>query len=181
MAESRTVRRNVALQRQWYGEPLRDRVRRIVVAYDVSQAELAGVLGISAAMLSQVMNGHRAKIGNPTVLIRLVMLERKVSILEAAPGCTTARRRALEEVRNSRPTLGPETLPIYDDRAERMAATALRAVAEPQELEGAADLIAGGHPTLAGLLRRVARMSEAGIRHPVTEELVNANRTGPLR
>ena len=52
MEEAQGVQRNVALQREWYGEPLGDRVRRLVVAYDVSQAQLADVLGISPPMLS---------------------------------------------------------------------------------------------------------------------------------
>ncbi|GAB3906388.1 hypothetical protein GCM10029964_103060 [Kibdelosporangium lantanae] len=78
MEEQKIVQRNLELQRQWYGEPLGDRVRRLVVAFDVSQANLADVLGISAPMLSQVMSGRRAKIGNPSVLARLIMLERKV-------------------------------------------------------------------------------------------------------
>src|ERR671917_467155 len=45
--EQLTVTRNVALQREWYGEPLGDRVRRLVVAFAVSQAQLAEVLGLS--------------------------------------------------------------------------------------------------------------------------------------
>jgi transcriptional regulator with XRE-family HTH domain len=90
--EQKIVQRNLELQRQWYGEPLGDRVRRLVVAFDVSQANLADVLGISAPMLSQVMSGRRAKIGNPSVLARLIMLERKVLTPEVASG----RREALQ-------------------------------------------------------------------------------------
>src|SRR3954449_8617367 len=89
--DHKIVQRNLALQREWYGEPLGDRVRRLVVAFDISQAFLADVLGISAPMLSQVMSGRRAKIGNPSVLARLIMLERKVLTPEVASG----RREAL--------------------------------------------------------------------------------------
>src|ERR671937_438298 len=84
--EHKIVQRNLALQREWYGEPLGDRVRRLVVAFNVSQAHLAEVLGISAPMLSQVMSGRRAKIGNPAVLARMIMLERKVLTTEVASG-----------------------------------------------------------------------------------------------
>ena len=63
MEEQATVQRNVAQQREWYGEPLGDRVRRLVVAFDVSQAQLAEVLGLSPPMLSQLMSGRRGKIG----------------------------------------------------------------------------------------------------------------------
>ncbi|HZE01436.1 MAG TPA: helix-turn-helix transcriptional regulator, partial [Pseudonocardiaceae bacterium] len=49
-----------------------DRVRRLVIAFNVSQAQLAEVLGLSAPMLSQLMSGRRAKIGNPAVLAALL-------------------------------------------------------------------------------------------------------------
>ncbi len=93
MDDQRAVARNVARQREWYGEPLGDRVRRLVVAFNVSQAQLAEVLGLSAPMLSQLMSGRRAKIGNPAVLARMVMLERRVltpavaSVIHRDPGC----------------------------------------------------------------------------------------------
>src|SRR5690349_24151936 len=101
--DHKIVQRNLALQREWYGEPLGDRVRRLVVAFDVSQANLAEVLGISAPMLSQVMSGLRAKIGNPQVLARLIMLERKVLTPDVAAGKKEALLRALDEVRESNP------------------------------------------------------------------------------
>ena len=106
MEDHKIVQRNIALQRQWYGEPLGDRVRRLVVAFDISQAFLAEVLGISAPMLSQVMSGRRAKIGNPVVLARMIMLERKCLIPEVAAGHKDALVAALEDVRDSRPTVG---------------------------------------------------------------------------
>jgi transcriptional regulator with XRE-family HTH domain len=155
--EYKIVQRNLALQREWYGEPLGDRVRRLVVAFDVSQAQLAEVLGISAPMLSQVMSGRRAKIGNPAVLARMFMLERKVLTPDVSSGDPAALRRALEDVRMSRPTVGPETLSVNDGRAERAAAAELRRVADPQELAAAAELIAARFPAIAGLLRRASR------------------------
>src|SRR5438132_1016195 len=109
--DQKIVQRNLELQRQWYGEPLGDRVRRLVVAFDVSQANLADVLGISAPMLSQVMSGRRAKIGNPSVLARLIMLERKVLVPEVAAGNREAMLAAMEDVRDSRPTVGRDNIP----------------------------------------------------------------------
>ena len=79
-----SVRRNLAKQREYYGEPLGDRVRRLVVAFDVSQAQVAEVLGISAPMLSQVMSGRRQRIANPAVLARLVMAARARAASRAA-------------------------------------------------------------------------------------------------
>ncbi|HEU5032041.1 MAG TPA: helix-turn-helix transcriptional regulator [Spirillospora sp.] len=77
-----TVVRNRALQTEWYGEPLGDRVRRLLDRLGLSQSALAGVLGLSAPMLSQLMSGQRAKISNPAVLHRLLAAEE----LAADPG-----------------------------------------------------------------------------------------------
>ena len=156
MEEQKVVQRNLALQRQWYGEPLGDRVRRLVVAFRISQAQLAEVLGISAPMLSQVMSGRRAKIGNPSVLARLVMLERKVLIPGVAAGESTAIAQALEDVRNSRPAVGRDNLPVMQVNGDEAAWPVLREVAQPSELEAVASLIDGNYPALAELLRRAA-------------------------
>ena len=160
MDEQLAVARNVALQREWYGEPLGDRVRRLVVAFDVSQAQLAEVLGLSAPMLSQLMSGRRAKIGNPAALARMVMLERRVLTPEVASGDPAAIRNALEQVRDSRPTVSrptvsSEILPI-EEHGDEVLVPALRALAPPAELAAAARLLREGFPLLAGLLRRAA-------------------------
>lgn len=156
MEEQKIVQRNLALQRQWYGEPLGDRVRRLVVAFRISQAQLAEVLGISAPMLSQVMSGRRAKIGNPSVLARLVMLERKVLIPGVAAGEATAIAQALEDVRTSRPAVGRDNLPVMQSNGGEAAWPVLREVAKPSELEAVAAMIDGNYPALAELLRRAA-------------------------
>ncbi|RJQ82888.1 XRE family transcriptional regulator [Pseudonocardiaceae bacterium YIM PH 21723] len=148
MDEQRTVQRNLALQRQWYGEPMGDRVRRLVVALDVSQAQLADTLGISAPMLSQVMSGRRAKIGNPSVLARLVMLERRVLSPAVSSGDPSAIAQVLDDVREANPTVSRGELP--DPLAE------LRAVATPEELRAAAALLTARFPELSALLRRAA-------------------------
>ncbi len=180
MDEQRAVARNVARQREWYGEPLGDRVRRLVVAFNVSQAQLAEVLGLSAPMLSQLMSGRRAKIGNPAVLARMVMLERRVLTLAVASGDPTAIRAALEEVRDSRPTVSRPTVsgstvsgstvswsPGGDSTGgetygDEVLGPALRAVAAPAELAGAAELLQDRFPVLAALLRRAAGHGQEG-------------------
>lgn len=157
MEEHRVIQRNMALQRQWYGEPLGDRARRLIVAFRTSQAQLAEVLGVSAPMLSQVMSGRRAKIGNPSVLARLVMLERKVLTPGVAAGESDAIRQALEDVRHSRPAVGRDNLPVHHRvTGEESAWPVLRRTARPSELESAAEMIGGCHPALAELLRRAA-------------------------
>jgi transcriptional regulator with XRE-family HTH domain len=169
--EQLAVARNVALQREWYGESLGDRVRRLVVAFDCSQAQLAEVLGLSAPMLSQLMSGRRAKIGNPAVLARMVMLERRVLTPQVASGDPAAIREALEQVRDSRPTVsrptgsrssaggpadsGGETLPV-GEHGEDALVPALRALAPQAELAAAARLLGEEFPLLAQLLRRAA-------------------------
>ncbi|OLR94137.1 transcriptional regulator [Actinokineospora bangkokensis] len=154
MEDHKIVQRNIALQREWYGEPLGDRVRRLVVAFDVSQANLADVLGISAPMLSQVMSGRRAKIGNPAVLARLIMLERKVLTPEVASGRREALQRALEDVRNSKPSVTRDNLPVDIGRSAIMA---LRRIASPDDLTAAAGLLSDRYPDLADLLRRAGK------------------------
>ncbi|MCG8916271.1 XRE family transcriptional regulator [Actinokineospora sp. PR83] len=154
MEDHKIVQRNIALQREWYGEPLGDRVRRLVVAFDVSQANLADVLGISAPMLSQVMSGRRAKIGNPAVLARLIMLERKVLTPEVASGRREALQRALEDVRNSKPSVTRDNLPVDIGRSAIMA---LRRIASPDDLTEAAGMLDDRFPELADLLRRAGK------------------------
>ena len=155
--DHKIVQRNLALQREWYGEPLGDRVRRLVVAFDVSQANLADVLGISAPMLSQVMSGRRAKIGNPQVLARLIMLERKVLTPDVAAGKREALQRALEDVRASNPSVTRDNLPVDARGNDRVAILALRRAVDPEDLAAAADMVNGKFPDLADLLRRAGR------------------------
>ena len=171
--EQLAVARNVALQREWYGESLGDRVRRLVVAFDCSQAQLAEVLGLSAPMLSQLMSGRRAKIGNPAVLARMVMLERRVLTPEVASGDPAAIRAALEEVRDSRPTVSRPTgagsaleiLPV-EERGDwndpDVLVEALRAAVAPAELAAAAGLLREQCPQLARVLRHAAGTETGG-------------------
>jgi transcriptional regulator with XRE-family HTH domain len=154
--EQLVVQRNVALQRQWYGEPLGDRVRRLVVAFAVSQTQLADVLGISPPMLSQLMSGRRAKIGNPAVLARMVMLERRVLTPDVASGDPAALRRALDEVRDSQPTVSLGSLPVEEGEPDDGALAALRRAANRDELIGAAEALGMRYPMVAELLRRAA-------------------------
>ncbi|WP_253862834.1 helix-turn-helix transcriptional regulator [Prauserella halophila] len=157
MEDHKIVQRNVSLQREWYGEPLGDRVRRLVVAFDVSQAYLAEVLGISAPMLSQVMSGRRAKIGNPVVLARLIMLERKVLLPEVAGGGKEAIQAALEDVKESRPTVSRDSMPLGAGPDDQHVLTALREVAEGEDLLNAGERLDPDFPAIADLLRRAGK------------------------
>ena len=159
MEDHKIVQRNIALQREWYGEPLGDRVRRLVVAFDVSQAFLAEVLGISAPMLSQVMSGRRAKIGNPAVLARMIMLERKILVPAVAAGHRDAMQAALEDVRDARPTVGRDNFPVGAVADDHAVLAALREIAEDEDLGEAAKRLDDDFPALADLLRRAGLAS----------------------
>jgi transcriptional regulator with XRE-family HTH domain len=147
VGELDAVRRNRELQRRFYGEPLGDRLRRLLGALDVSQVVLAEALGVSSPMLSQLMSGRRAKIGSPAVLGRLVLLERRVVAGDAGRG-EAAVARLLAEVRAAQPPAPAPAPDPYD---------VLRTVAGPDELTRAADTLDRGFPSLAGVLRRAAR------------------------
>ncbi len=157
MGEAEVVRRNRELQRRFYGEPLGDRLRRLLAGYGISQVVLAETLGLSPPMLSQLMSGRRVKIGTPAVMGRMIMLERCLG----APGGEdpTARARALAEVRVAHPLVGADDVPpgsVPTGPPAPDAYAVLRTAAEPEELARAADTLAGGFPSLATVLRRAA-------------------------
>jgi predicted XRE-type DNA-binding protein len=154
--DPKIVQRNLALQREWYGEPLGDRVRRLVRAFNISQAYLADILGISAPMLSQVMSGRRAKIGNPSVLARLIMLERKVLVPDVASGKPEAMKQAMLDVKASRPQVGRDVLPVDGSSDANAAVSALRNILSGDDLAAAAGLVDDEFPELGDLLRRAS-------------------------
>lgn len=135
----------LARQRAIYGIPLAERFGDLMAAYRLSQRSLARVLGLSAPMLSQLINAQRIKIGNPAVYERFVMLEERQD--------ETDLQRVLDEVQASEPVLAthstrsrrPEASPAPDaDPAAqlgRLATTAqLQATAEAAHAAGAAEL-----------------------------------------
>jgi transcriptional regulator with XRE-family HTH domain len=149
-AEDLVFARNLARQRALYGEELREKIRRMQSALDVSQARLARSLGISTAMLSQLMSGRRVKIGDPSVLARLLLLDRQVSRSSGNLAGDPVRTEALlAHVRDSRPNLGVPT-------AAADPADALRGVAPAAQLAAAANVLGPRFPSIAELLRRAA-------------------------
>jgi transcriptional regulator with XRE-family HTH domain len=75
MASPRAAAQHI--QRRLYGLPLVEVVHRITYRLDISQAELARTLGLSPPMLCQLTSGQRVRIGDPTALARLVVLDRE--------------------------------------------------------------------------------------------------------
>ncbi|MEU6341288.1 DNA-binding protein [Streptomyces sp. NPDC046977] len=149
------------MQRTWYGEPLGALFRELMADLGLNQARLAGVLGLSAPMLSQLMSGQRARIGNPSVVQRLQALRELGA--EAADGTLTADEAAgrMEEIRRleGSPVLGTtqsSTGGQHRPPARRVVhelRTLLRTVAMPAEIAEAADTLAPAHPQLAEFLR----------------------------
>jgi hypothetical protein len=88
-------------QRAIYGTSLAERFGAMMSVYQLSQRSLARVLGLSAPMLSQLINAQRIKIGNPAVYERLVMLEER----QDEPD----HHRVLAEVQASAPVLTTHT------------------------------------------------------------------------
>jgi hypothetical protein len=75
MASPRAAAQHI--HRRLYGLPLVEVVHRITYRLDISQAELARTLGLSPPMLCQLTSGQRVRIGDPTALARLVVLDRE--------------------------------------------------------------------------------------------------------
>ena len=149
------VREVLAAQTEMYGEPLGQRIGRLLAAYRVSQARLATVLGLSPPMLSQLMSGQRAKISNPAVLGRLVRLEELTREASAGPA---ARDAALTAVQGSRPTLSTSQLAATGTRPDpATAASALAAVVPAEVLRRASGEVSDA--ALSGLLRAAAALA----------------------
>ena len=145
--------RNRGRQRELYGAPLGDRLRRLTAELGITQGRLAQTLGVSPAMLSQLASARRVKIGDPAVLARLQLLDRRCAV--GAPRTRAAVDALLTDVAGAQPqwtgTDGPG--PVAPASAP---ADVLRAVAPPARLAAAAATLAPGFPELAEVLRQAA-------------------------
>jgi transcriptional regulator with XRE-family HTH domain len=150
------LNRNRELQAEMYGEPLRSLFGRIGEQLGLTQARIASVVGLSPPMLSQLMSGHRIKIGNPVAVQRLQTL---VSLTaEVAAGRVT-----LADVETRLADIGRRFTPLTQGAttASTPSSTSLaralqnlfRAVASAEELLDAAATIGAKYPEIANLLR----------------------------
>ena len=154
MAEIRdALSAQIALNRQrqceLYGAPLGDRVRRLTGALGVSQARLARSLGLSPAMLSQLVSARRVKIGDPAVLARMLLLDKRIK----AAGKLT-KPAVVDELLAE--VAGAQWNWTGSRRSEHAAADALRDVADPRRLAAAAAALGSSFPELAEVLRQAA-------------------------
>lgn len=152
-----SVEENIEAQRAAYGEPISEIFGRVRRALEMNQSELAGILGMSAPMLSQLNSGQRVKIGNPAVLQRLHSLDELAEQLghgRVEPGELPAR---LAEIRASTGrftrTTSVVAADVGDDAVVAGIRQLLRAVASGQQIKGAADQLLVSSPELAEVLR----------------------------
>jgi transcriptional regulator with XRE-family HTH domain len=144
------VEENIQQQRELYGEPLGDLVRRATAPLGLTQATTAKVLGLSPAMLSHLMTGQRVKIANPIALGRLHAL---IDLGASAGDLTTSQvNERLDEIRelSSELTTGARVAAVEGGAAVRGV---LRAVASGRELQQAADALRDVAPGLAEVLQ----------------------------
>ncbi|WP_143517494.1 XRE family transcriptional regulator [Pseudonocardia sp. MH-G8] len=144
------ARRAMARERQkdLYGASLRSLVRGLAEDYGISQARLARVLGISPAMLCQLVSGERIKIGDPVVSARLMVLDQRRALVRGL------HVRRVEEILD-------EVACIRDpwprgNRPSSKAIGDLREIADAEQLEAAAAKLEVDFPRLADFLRRAA-------------------------
>ncbi|MFD6425175.1 DNA-binding protein [Streptomyces sp. NPDC060198] len=160
-AQQEATARARELQRSWYGEPLGALFRRLIDDLGLNQARLAAVLGLSAPMLSQLMSGQRAKIGNPAVVQRVQALQELA--VQVADGSVSAGEAAdrMDQVKKSQggsvlSTTGQTTTtggaPTVR-RVVREIQSLLRSVSAAGDIIDAADSLAPTHPELAEFLR----------------------------
>lgn len=160
-AQQEATARARELQRSWYGEPLGALFRRLIDDLGLNQARLAAILGLSAPMLSQLMSGQRAKIGNPAVVQRVQALQELAG--QVADGSVSAVEAAdrMEEIKKSQ---GGSVLTASGQspagsgaptvrRVVREIQSLLRSVAAAGDIIDAADSLAPAHPELAEFLR----------------------------
>jgi len=99
--------RNRGRQRELYGAPLGDRLRRLTAELGITQGRLAQTLGVSPAMLSQLASARRVKIGDPAVLARLQLLDHRCA---AGPPRGRGGRARLETPADPGALAGPGAL-----------------------------------------------------------------------
>ena len=168
-----SLARNRGRQRELYGAPLGDRLRRLTAELGITQGRLAQTLGVSPAMLSQLASARRVKIGDPAVLARLQLLDHRCAAgPPRGPGAIDA---LLTEVAGAQlrwtgadvpdvacghePGVGrpdPRQAGRDGPLAARTPADALRTVAPPARLAAAAAALTPGFPELAEVLRAAA-------------------------
>ncbi len=140
---------NRRAQAEMYGEPLGDLIGRCAAILGLTQARVAKLLGISAPMLSQLINAHRIKIGNPAAVHRLQAMyaaAQRVAANELEP------EAAVRELEAERGAEGVVTQSSTAGDSTAVVRNVFRAAGSAEEYASAADLLRGSHPSIAALL-----------------------------
>jgi len=151
---------NRHVQRELYGATLAERVRHLVDLLDISQARLARTLGMSPAMLSQLMSGRRVKIGDPIALARFQMIGHRCAALTGTPTAEAVDRLLADVARARWRWVGIEPVGVVRPgpagHSAPCPAEALRRVCPAAQLAAAAAVLGPAFPELAEILRRAA-------------------------
>jgi transcriptional regulator with XRE-family HTH domain len=164
MASPEGVERVRDEQIKLYGETLQRLAGRYCAVLGLSQSGLAGLLGISAPMLSQLINGHRVKLGNPASGERLRLLHETVIDVEVGrltPADAVTRLKA--DHRGDVLTTRSRTEPR---NAVRQIQEVFRLAASADAYAAAAEQLRDRYPEIADLLVAygVSRTDDA-VRH----------------
>ncbi len=149
------VERNREQQAAVYGEPLAALLGRVVEQLGLTQARIAGILGLSAPMISQLISARRVKIGNPVAVQRLQSLAELASRVSAGHVPMAEVESRLAEIGAqsavvSRSTTGGALPPRAGARAVQAV---FRAVASAEDLLDAASMVKDKYPEIAMMLR----------------------------
>ncbi len=164
MASEAEVDRAREEQTRLYGETLQRLVGRYCAALGLSQGRLAGLLGVSAPMLSQLINGHRVKLANPASGERLRRLHEAVTDVEL--GRVSAEEAVVQLSADQRPEVLTTRTSAEPRTAVRQIQEVFRLAASADEYAAAAAMIRDRHPEVADLLVAygVSRTDDA-VRH----------------
>lgn len=149
--DEQQVRHNLAQQTELYGAPLGDSIRAVMTGLSLSQAAVSRAIGVSAPMLSQLVSGHRIKLGNPQAVGRLeALLGLLDEIRDGLPHDQVATR--VEQIATSETSTLTRARESGADSALAFQRL-LRAVASGRDLAQAAELLAIDHPDVAEIIR----------------------------
>lgn len=138
-------------QRRLYGATLGELLSDYATSLSVSQARLAGLLGLSPPMLSQLMNARRVKIGNPSAVRQLQTMHEVVADVKEGAMAAEEAITLLEAARE-----GGDVFTKTTTRPREIAVTVqsvLRALAPREKYERAARVLDVDHPDIAVIVR----------------------------
>lgn len=142
-----------ARQIELYGEPLQAVLGRCAATLHLTQARMSELLGVSAPMLSQLINGKRIKIGNPAAAQRLQWMTQIAQEVDAGTLPLPEAVAQLEHNATSQDVLSNPT--STGRRARPLGAEVqelFRQTASAGEWLQAADALRTRHPEIAELL-----------------------------